>query len=64
LAVDLYGLHDLLKRVFANGAVMAGLLDVQKTSIGVEADLTKFRKVMQPPADAEVVSILDRGLRT
>lgn len=39
LFIDSYGPVNATERVFANEAVVADPLDVQETSIGVEADL-------------------------
>ena len=49
---------DLPKRVFADHAVVAESLDVQKTSVGLEADLPQGGKIVQPFADAEVEVLL------
>ena len=56
------GLYDLLKSVFAERAIMADALDVQKASVGVEADLPQGGEVVQPFADGEVAGVVDRGL--
>ena len=39
LPVDLDGPNHLIKRVFANRAIVRYGLDIQKTSVGLKADL-------------------------
>ena len=62
LTIDLDRFVHTAERVFADGAVLADPLDVQETSIGLEADLPQGREVRQPFADAEVARVVDRGL--
>jgi hypothetical protein len=45
LPVDLDGPNHLIKRVFANRAIVRYSLDVQKTSVGLKADLPQSRQV-------------------
>jgi len=63
LTVDRHGLVDLTKRVFAHGAIVADRLDVQETSVGLEADLPQGGQIMQPFADVEVAGVVDGGFR-
>src|SRR6187455_2588015 len=62
LSADLDRLIDTAERVFAHGTVLADPLDVQETSIGLEADLPQGGQVTQPFADAEVARVVDRRL--
>ena len=62
LPVDLDRFVDTAERVFADGTVLADPLDVQQTSIGLEADLPQSGQVTQPFADAEVARVVDRRL--
>jgi hypothetical protein len=62
LPSDLDRFVDPAERVFAEGTVLADPLDVQGTSVGVEADPPQGGQVGQPFADAEVARVVDRGL--
>src|SRR5579863_7161245 len=62
LPVDLDGPNHLLKRVFANRAIMRYGLDVQKASVGLKADLPQSRQVLQQFSDAEVACVVEGGL--
>jgi hypothetical protein len=57
-------LVDLPKSVFAQKAIMADLLDMQKTSVGLEADLPQGWQIIQPFADVKVAGIVDGGFGT
>jgi hypothetical protein len=61
LPIDCNRPHHLLKRVFANRAIMRYGLDVQKTPVGLEAYLPQFQQVLQRLADAEVACVVDGG---
>ncbi len=61
LPVDLDGANHLLKRVFADGAVVGNSLDVQQTPIGLKADLPQRGQIRQRFADAEVPRVVDGG---
>ena len=61
LPIDLDRFIDTAERVFADGTVLADPLDVQETSVGVEADPPQGGQVGQPFADAEVAGVVDRG---
>ena len=54
-------LVDLLKGIFSQEAIVADLLDVQKTSVGLKADLPQSGQVFQPFANVEVTGIVDGG---
>ena len=43
---------------------MADSLDVQKTSVGREAELLQGREIVQPSSDSEVVGVVDDRLRS
>jgi len=62
LVGDHLGALDLPQGRFAEGAVVAELLDVEETSVGVEADLPQGGEVLQPFAEGEVPRVVDRGL--
>ena len=47
LSVYFDGTDYLIKGVFADRAIMGNLLDVQKTPVGLEADLPQSRQVLQ-----------------
>ena len=57
MAVYALRLLKHLKGIFADGAVVADALDVQKTSVGLKADLSQCVQVVQPLADGEVRGI-------
>lgn len=48
--------------VFADRAVVADPLDVQKTSIGLKADLPQRGEAAQPLADLTVARVVDRRI--
>ena len=50
-----------MERVFADGTVLADPLDVQETSVGLEADPPQGGQVRQPFADAEVARVVDQA---
>jgi hypothetical protein len=54
LPLHLDGPYHLLKRLFTDRAIMGNHLDVQKTSVGSEADLPQGRQVLELLADPEV----------
>ncbi len=62
LTVEGCGTCDVVERGFADGRVVADSLDVEETSVGVEADLPECGQVVQPFADAEVAGVVDGGL--
>ena len=62
LSVHLDRFGHLTKRAFAHRAVVADSLDVQKTSVGLEADCPQCGQILQPLADAEVARVIDRRL--
>ncbi len=62
LASDGDRLHHLLEGVLADGAIMADALDVEKTSVGLKADLPQGWEVVQPLADGEIAGVVDGGL--
>src|SRR5262249_20528914 len=62
LSLDLDRLMDRAECVFADGTVLADPLDVEETSVGVEADPPQGGQVGQPFADTEVARVVDRGL--
>src|SRR5258707_12388551 len=63
LTVDHHRFIHPPESVFADRAVVAGALDVQQTSVGLEADLPQGGQILQPLADAEVTRVVDGGLR-
>jgi len=63
LTIDLHRFIHPLKGVFTECAIVAELLDVQKTSVGLEADLPQSGKIHQPFVDVEVTRIVDGRLR-
>jgi hypothetical protein len=62
LPIDLDRFIHPMERVRAHGAVLADPLDVQQTSIGLEAQPPPGGQVGQPLADAEFAWVVDRGL--
>ena len=52
-------LADLLKSLFSQQAIVADLLDVQKTSVGLKANEPQSGQVFQPFANVEVTGIVD-----
>lgn len=62
LLAHLHRLMNRLKGRFAQAAIMADSLDVQQTSVGVEADLAQGAQVLQPFADGEVSGVINGGL--
>ena len=57
-------LDELAKRRLIEGRVVAELLDVQETSVGVKADLPEGRQVVQPATDAKISCVGDSSLRS
>ena len=57
---DAHSSH-LLERIFADRTIVRYGLDVEKTSVGLEADLPQSRQVLQEFADAEVARVIDGG---
>lgn len=51
LPLDDLGVVDRVERVFSDRAVVADSLDVQETSVGLEADLPECGKVLKPSAE-------------
>ena len=64
LSIDFNGAHHLIESVFADGAVVRGGLDVEQTSVGLEADAAKRGQVVQVLADTEIARVVDGGLGT
>ena len=62
LVIDHDGLADLVEGLLADVAVRADSLDVEETSVGLEADLSQRGEVMEAFADPEVAGVVDRGL--
>ena len=62
LPFHLGGTNHPVKRVFAYRAIVRDLLDVEKTPVGLKADLPQRGQVLQQFADAEVASVVDGGL--
>lgn len=54
-------LADLLKGIFSQKAIVADLLDVQQTSVGLKTDEPQSGQVFQPFANVEVTGIVDGG---
>jgi hypothetical protein len=61
LAVVKERLVKLVERVFTDGTIVADAFDVEETPVGLEADGSQGRKILDQPADAEVVSVVDGG---
>ncbi len=57
LPLHLDGPYPLLKRLFTDRAIMGNRLDVQKTSVGLEADLPQGRQILELFADLEVACV-------
>lgn len=53
---------DRLEGGFGEHTVVAETFEPEQSPAGGKADLAQFRQVGQPLADAEVVSVVDRGL--
>ena len=62
LIVDDQRLREIGDNVVADRAIVADSLDAQEASVGLKADLPKCGEVLQQLADAEVASVVDRGL--
>src|SRR5579871_2154041 len=62
LFIDRYRLIEPAEGVLAQGAILADRLDVQQTSVGLEADLPQGGQVHQPLAQAEVARVVDGSL--
>ena len=61
LTFHLGGMNHPIERVFADRAIVRYLLDVEKTPVGLKADLPQCGQVLQQFADAEVACIVDGG---
>ncbi len=59
LPFDLDGTKHPIKRILANRAIVRYFLDVEKTSVGPEADLPQGRQVFEKFADAEAPCVVD-----
>lgn len=64
LSSNLRRLIDLAERIFTDRTIVAETLDVQKTSVGLEADLPQSWKIIQPFLDGEVACVIDGRLRS
>ena len=64
LPTDFDGAYHLIESVFADGAVVRDGLDVEQTSVGLEADGAKRGQVAQVLADSEIAGVVDGGLGT
>ncbi len=53
------GTMDGLQGIFAEDAVVAETLGLKEPAIGRKADRTQLRQVVQVPADAEGIGIVD-----
>ena len=62
LSINLDRFINPVECVFSKGAILADPLDVQKTSVGLEAEPPQGGQVRQPFADVEVSGVIDRGL--
>ena len=62
LALDLGGALELLEGALTDGAIGRDCLDVEQTSVGLKADLSQQREVLEALADVEVAGIVDGGL--
>ena len=61
LPIDFDGAYHLIESVFADGAIVRDGLDVEQTSVGLEADAAKRGQVAQVLADAEIAGVVDGG---
>ena len=61
LPIDMNGTNHLLKRIFADRAIVGNSLDVQQTPIGLKADLPQSGQIREQFADAEVPRVVDSG---
>src|SRR5258706_5992187 len=52
---------DGSESIFAEDAIVAEALELDQWAVGRKADLAQLWKVMQAPADSEVVGIVDGG---
>lgn len=62
LVADGFGAAGLIVEVVTSGGVTADALGRQQATVGQEADLPECGKVVEPFADPEVASVVDRGL--
>ena len=62
LTIDDDGLCDVSEGDLADGGVVADLLDVEETPVGVEADLPECGQVVEPFPDGEIAGVVDGGL--
>ena len=59
LPVDVDGADHPTEVVLAESGVVAESLDVEETSVGIEANLPQGGKVSQHSADGEVAGVVD-----
>ena len=64
LSTDFDGADHLFESVFADGAVVRDGLDVEQSSVGLEADSAQRGQVAQVLADTEIARVVDGGLGT
>ena len=62
LSTYVEGLNDLIECILADCTVVADSLDIEKTSVGLEANLPQCGQVVQSLADLEVPSVVDGRL--
>ena len=62
LALDLGRVLQLLEGALADGAIGRDCLDVEQTSVGLKADLSQQREVLEALADVEVAGVVDGRL--
>ena len=62
LPIYLEGLNDLIEGTLADCTVVADSLDIEKTSVGLEANLPQCGQVVQSFADLEVAGVVDGRL--
>src|SRR6516165_4212899 len=53
---------DRLEGILAEDAVVAQAFDIEQAAVGRKADCTQLGQVVQPPADPEIVGVVDRRL--
>jgi hypothetical protein len=62
LSFDLEWPVHLIERLFAEEAVVSDSLDVQKTSVGLKANLPQSGEILESLANIEVVGVVDGGV--
>jgi hypothetical protein len=62
LTVNNHRLIDPAERVCADRAILADSLDVQKTSVGLKANLPQSGEILESLANIEVVGVVDGGV--